>query len=123
MLVQITCTVLFPVSLLLCNQPMSTIRIALGVIAGGGVLAGVLAAMVRFPRAAMFLMFGAAGVAILAVAYYAVRTGIVGAKRSKYERTAHPVAFWFFVTFYTFIGLVVLGYAVCCLLYPEVARR
>ena len=68
---------------------MSIIRILLGVIVGGCIVAGLLVAAVRFPTMAMFVMFGTAGGAILLVAYHGLRTGIIGAKRSRYERSAH----------------------------------
>ena len=95
---------------------MSLIRILLGVIIGGCIVAGLLAAAVRFPTVAMFVMFGAAGSAILAVAYRGLRTGVIGAKRSRYERGANPIGYWFYISFYALIGAVVFGYAVCCLL-------
>ena len=101
---------------------MSIIRIILGVIVGCGLVAGLLAAAVRFPRAAMFVMFGAGGGAILAVAFQGLRTGVIGAKRSKYERSANPLGYWFYISFYALLGIVVFGFAVCRLLYPEIVR-
>jgi hypothetical protein len=95
---------------------MSIIRIVLGVIVGGCIVAGLLAAAIRFRTTAMFVMFGSAGGAILAVAYHGLRTGVVGAKRSRYERSANPFAYWFYISFYALIGMVIFGYAVCCLL-------
>jgi hypothetical protein len=102
---------------------MSLIRILLGVIIGGCIVAGLLAAAVRFPTVAMFVMFGAAGDAFFAVAYRGLRTGVIGARRSRYERNTSPFGYWFFVFFYAFIGIVILGYAVGYLLYRWFARN
>jgi hypothetical protein len=102
---------------------MSLIRILLGVIVGGCIVAGLLAAAVRFPAVAMFVMFGAAGGALLAVAYRGLRIGVLGAKRSRYERSANPFGYWFYISFYALIGVVVIGFAVSCLIYPGFARR
>ena len=102
---------------------MSIIRIVIGVIVGGCIVAGLLAAAMRFPTVAMFVMFGAAGGALLAVAYRGLRTGVIGAKRSRYERGANPFGYWFYISFYVLIGIVVVGYAVWRLLYPGLARQ
>ena len=102
---------------------MSIIRILLGVIVGGCIVAGLLVAAVRFPTMAMFVMFGTAGGAILLVAYHGLRTGIIGAKRSRYERSANPFGYWFYIAFYALIGTVVFGYGVYCLLHPVIARE
>jgi hypothetical protein len=71
----------------------------------------------------MFVMFGIAGGLILSVAFRALRTGIISAKRSRYERSASPFGFWFYVSFYGLIGTVIVGYAVYCLLRPESASE
>lgn len=102
---------------------MSIIHILLSVIVGGCIVAGLLAAAMRFPTVAMFVMFGAAGGAILAVAYHGLRTGVIGAKRSRYERSANPLGFWFYMSFYALIGTVIVGYAVSCWLHPDSARE
>ena len=68
-------------------------------------------------------MFGVAGGAILAVAYRGLRTGVIGVRRSRYERSANPFGYWFYISFYALIGIVVIGYVVYCLLYPEFARH
>ena len=98
---------------------MSVVRILLGVIVGGCAVAGLLAAAVRFPNVAGFVMFGASGGAIIMVAYRGLRTGSVSARRSRYERGTSPVGFWFYIFFYTAIGAVVLGYGVACLVHPS----
>ena len=102
---------------------MSIIRILLGVIVGGCIVAGLLAAAVRFPAPAGFLFFGSAGAFILWVAYDGLRTGVIGAKRSRYERSANPFGYWFYIAFYALIGTVVFGYGVYCLLHPVFARE
>ena len=102
---------------------MSIVRIIFGVIVGGCTLAGLLVAAARFPRVAMFVMFGAAGGFILLVAYDGLRTGVIGAKRSRYERSANPLGFWFYISFYALIGALVFGYGVYCVLHPGVARE
>ena len=95
---------------------MSIFRIICGVIVGGCILAGLLVAAVRFPTVAMFVMFGAAGGAILLVAYHGLQTGIISAKRSRYERSANPLGFWFYISFYALIGTLIFGYGVYCVL-------
>jgi hypothetical protein len=102
---------------------MSVIRIVLGVIVGGCIVAGLLALAVCFRTVAMFVMFGAAGGAILALAYHGLRTGVVGARRSRYERRANPFVYWFYISFYTLIGIAIFSFAACCLLYPEFLRQ
>jgi len=102
---------------------MPFLRIVFGVIVGGCIVAGLLAAAVRYPTVAMFVMFGAAGAALWAVAYRGLRTGVIGAKRSRYERSANPFGYWFYISFYVLIGVVVVGYAVWNLLYPGIARQ
>jgi hypothetical protein len=57
---------------------MSLIRIIAGVVVGGCIVAGMLAAAVRFPTVAMFLMCGTAGIALLAVAYHGLQKGVIG---------------------------------------------
>jgi hypothetical protein len=71
----------------------------------------------------MFVMFGIAGGLILSVAFRALRTGFISAKRARYERSVSPFGFWFYVSFYGLIGTVIAGYAVYCLLRPEFARE
>ena len=95
---------------------MPIIRILLGVIIGGCVVAGLLAGAVRFPKVAGFVMFGAAGAGIAAIAFHALRTGVVGARRSRYNRGVNPFSYWFYVSFYALIGAAVFGFGVCCLL-------
>ena len=102
---------------------MSIIRIIVGVIVGGTIVAGLLVAAVHFPSVAIFVMFGAAGGFILWVAYHGLRTGVTGAKRSRYERKANPFGFWFWTSFYCLVGALVLGYGVYCLLHPAAARK
>jgi len=101
---------------------MSIIRIIFGLIVGGCILAGLLVAAVRFPSVAMFVMFAAAGSFILWVAYHGLRTGIIGAKRSRYERSANPLGFWFHILFYTLVGALVFGYGVYNVFHPVVAK-
>jgi hypothetical protein len=55
---------------------MSIVRIFLGVIIGGGAVAGLLAAAVRFPMVALFLMFGGAGVGLFLLAWHGMKTGV-----------------------------------------------
>jgi hypothetical protein len=98
---------------------MSLIRIVLGVIVGGCIVAGLLAAAVRFPAVAGFIMFGAAGGGLLAVAYHGLRTGVIGARRSKYERGVNSFGYWFYISFYAFLGLLIFGFAFCSLFYPQ----
>jgi hypothetical protein len=102
---------------------MTVVRIILGVAVGSCIIAGLLAAAVHFPSAAMFLMFGAFGGFILWVAYDGLRTGITGARRSRYERRANPFGFWFYILFYGLVGALVLGYGLYCLLHRAVARQ
>jgi len=102
---------------------MSIIRILLGVIVGGCIVAGLLAAAVRFPALAGFVFFGSAGAFILWVAYDGLRTGVIGAKRSRYERSSCAWGFWFYISFYTLLGTVVLGYGVYCVLHPMIAGQ
>jgi hypothetical protein len=102
---------------------MSIVRILLGVILGGCIVVGLLAAAVRFPAVAGFLFFGAAGCGILYVPYRGLRTGIVSARRSRYERSASPLGFWFYILFYALIGTFVFGYGVYSVLHPMLARK
>jgi hypothetical protein len=101
---------------------MSIVRIFLGVIIGGGAVAGLLAAAVRFPMVALFLMFGGAGVGLFLLAWHGMKTGVIHARRSRYERRANPFAFWFYISFYTLIGAVVFGYGVYCVIHPLMAH-
>lgn len=102
---------------------MSILRIVIGVVIGGSILAGLLAAAMRFPSVAMFVMFGTGGGVVLVVAYHGLRTGIIRAKRSRYERSASPFGFWFYILFYSLVGGVVLGYGIYCLFHPELGRK
>jgi len=102
---------------------VSISRILLGVIVGACILAALLAAAVRFPAVVGFLMFGAAGCGILFVAYRGLRTGIISARRSRYERNASPLGFWFYILFYALIGTFVFGYGVYSVLHPVLARE
>ncbi len=102
---------------------MSIARILIGVIVGSCILAGLLVAAMRYPALAMFVMFGTAGSAILLMAHHGLRTGSIRARRSRYERGANPVGYWFYISFYTLIGIVVFGYAVYCLVHPEFGRK
>jgi hypothetical protein len=102
---------------------VSIVRILIGVIVGGGILAALLVAAVRFPAVAGFLMFGTAGCGLLYVAYHGLRTGIISARRSRYERTSSPLGFWFYILFYALIGTFVFGYGVYSVLHPVLARK
>src|SRR6266542_4244891 len=97
---------------------MSIIRIMFGVIIGGCIVAGLLIGAVRFPRVGMVGMCGAGAGLVLWVAYDGLRTGVIGAKRSRYERDSSPWGFWFYISFYTLIGAVVIAYGVYYLLHP-----
>ena len=102
---------------------MSIVRILLGVIVGGCILAALLVAAVRFPTVAGFLMFGAAGCGLLYVAYRGLRTGLVSARRSRYTRTESPFGFWFYIVFYALIGALVFGYGLYAMLLPVLAGK
>ena len=102
---------------------MSIIRIIIGVIVGGCIVAGLIAAATRFPAVAGFIMFSAAGTGLLAVSYQGLRTGVVGARRSKYERGVNPFGYWFYISFYASIGFLIFGFAVCALFFPQYIRN
>lgn len=97
---------------------MSLIRILIGVMIGCCLLAGLLAAAIRFPSIAGFLMFGSAGCGIMYVSYHGLRTGVISAKRSRYERQSSPGGYWFYIFFYAVVGLAILGFGVYLLLQP-----
>src|SRR5262245_6211442 len=101
---------------------MSILRIALGVIVGCCILAGLLAGAVKFPAVAGFLMFGAAGGGIFFMACHGLGTGVISARRSRYERSSSPVGFWFYVLFYALIGVIIFGFGVYLALQPLLAR-
>ena len=101
----------------------SIIRIVSGVIVGGCLLAGLLAAAMRFPTVAAFVMFGGIAAFILYMAYDGFRTGVIHAKRSRYERGSTPFGYWFYVSFYALIGAVVFGYALYSVLGPLLGKR
>ena len=102
---------------------MAIVRIISGVIVGGCLLAGLLAAAMRFPIVAAFVLFGGIAVFILFMAYDGLRTGVIQAKRSRYERCSNPFGFWFYVSFYTLIGALVFGYALYSVLGPLMGKR
>jgi len=102
---------------------MSIIRISIGVIIGSCIVAGLLAVAVRFPAVAGFILFSTAGGGLLAVSYHGLRTGVVGARRSKYERGINRFGYWFYISFYASIGLLILGFAVCFLFFPQHIRN
>ena len=100
---------------------MSLLRILLGVLVGAAVVAGLIWGAMQFPSVAMFAMFGGGGAAFVYLAYRGVRRGTISARRSRYERHANTAAFWFYVSFYAFVGTLVFAYGVYCLVDPAAA--
>ncbi len=98
---------------------MSLLRIIIGVLIGACFLAGALAAAVRFPATAIFLMFGSIGIFILYMAFRGLRSGVIWSRRSRYERSTSPFGFWFYVLFFTFFGAFICAAGIYYLITPH----
>jgi hypothetical protein len=92
---------------------MSLLRIICGVLIGIGFLVGLALLARQFPTAAgriwvMFLGFGGGGLFVWFVVR-GLRLGVTGGKHTRYERSVSPFHFWFYILFYSLVGMFLLA--------------
>jgi hypothetical protein len=98
---------------------MSILRIAIGVLIGACLLWCALALAVRFPRAAAACILWLFGAGLSCLVFQGVRRGVIHARRSRYERFSNPFAFWFYIVFYSLLGVLAFGCGVYCVMNPQ----
>jgi hypothetical protein len=101
----------------------SLLRIIFGVLIGIGFLAGLAFLVRQFPTAAgriwfMFLGLGSGGLLVW-LAARDLRLGVTGRRFTKYERSVSPVHFWFYILFYSLLGIFLLAVGTCSILAPN----
>lgn len=101
----------------------SLLRIVFGVLVGIGFLAGLAFLGRRFPTAAarvwlMFLGLGSGGLLIW-LAARDLRLGVTGRRFTRYERGVSPFHFWFYILFYSLLGIFLLAVGACSILAPH----
>lgn len=103
---------------------MSLLRILLGVVVGVGFFAGLVVLGREFPVAAarVFMLLMCWGVCTLMVwmMLRGLRLGVTGGRFSRYERALKPVHFWFYISFYCFLGVVFFVLGACSIFAPRV---
>jgi hypothetical protein len=95
---------------------MSILRITFGVLIGGGLLAGALWLAVQFPRAAAAVFLWLFGAGLVYLVTEGLHRGAICARRSRYERSSSPFSYWFYVLFYSLLGILALGTGAYCLM-------
>ena len=101
---------------------MSLLRILVGVVIGAALLAGALALALQFPRAAAVVVLWLFGVGTLYWVILGLRRGAMSVRRSRYERRANPVSFWFYIIFYSVLAGLAMAYGVYCMMNPQSLR-
>jgi hypothetical protein len=98
---------------------MSIVRLSVGVLIGACLLGGALWLAAQFPRvtAAVLLWFFGAG--LLYLVKEGLRSRVIGARSSRYERDSSPFSYWFYISFYSLLGVLALGLGVYCLIIPR----
>jgi hypothetical protein len=101
---------------------MSLLRVAVGVLIGGGLLVGLLALAMRFPLAAAVVVLWFFGTGLLYLVIVGLQRGAISARRSHYERRTSPFSFWFYIVFYLLLGALAFGFGVYCMTNPQSLR-
>src|SRR4029077_2807188 len=101
----------------------SLLRIVFGVLVGIGFLVGLAFLGRQFPTAAgriwfMCLGFGSGGLLVW-LAVRDVRLGVTGRRFTRYERSVSPFHFWFYILFYSLMGMFLLAVGACSILAPH----
>ena len=102
---------------------MSLLRIVLGVLVGVGFLVGLAFLGRQFPAAAgriwlTFLGLGSGGLLVW-LAARGLRLGVTGGRFTRYERSVSPFHFWFYILFYSLLGIFLLAVGACSILAPH----
>ena len=102
---------------------MSLLRIIFGVLVGIGFFVGLAFLGKQFPTAAsriwvMFLGFGSGGLFVWLV-FRGLRLGVTGGRFTRYERSVSPFHFWFYILFYSLMGMFLLAVGACSILAPH----
>ena len=93
---------------------ISLIRIIAGVLLGVGFFVGVAVLGKQFPVAAprvfSMIMGLAVGSLMVWVVSRCLRLGVAGGKFTRYERSVSPFHFWFYILFYSILGIFFLAF-------------
>jgi hypothetical protein len=95
---------------------LSILRITVGALIGVCLLAGALWLAVQFPRAAAAVVLWLFGAGLLYLVTEGLRRGAICARRSRYERSGSPFSYWFYILFYSLLGILALGFGAYCLM-------
>jgi len=103
---------------------VSLLRIIIGVLVGVGILAGLVLFCQRFPVVARFawcmvMGFGVSGFLMWFV-FRCLRLGVTGGRHTRYERSARPFHFWFYIVLYSLLGTLFFAFGVCSIVAPKV---
>jgi hypothetical protein len=75
------------------------------------------------PGLGIGILFIFGGVFVLLIPFSALKRGTFTAGRgsaiSVYDRYRNPIGFWFYIFFYTFIGALIMAFAICLLIHPS----
>ncbi len=102
----------------------SLLRIVFGVLVGIGFLVGLAFLGRQFPTAAgqiwfMLLGLGSGGLMVW-LAARDLRLGVTGRRFTRYERSVSPFHFWFYILFYSLLGIFLLAVGAGSILAPRV---
>jgi hypothetical protein len=103
---------------------MSLLRITFGVLVGVGFFVGLGYLGQKFPTATprvwcMIMGLGFGGL----LAWFVrrcIRLGVTGGKFTRYVRAVSPFHFWFYIFFYSILGIFFLAVGACSILAPKI---
>ena len=98
---------------------MSILRITLGVLIGVCLLAGAMWLAVQFPRVTAAGLVWLFGGGLLYLVKEGLHSRVISARRSRYERDISPFSYWFYISFYSLLGVLALGLGAYCLIIPR----
>ena len=98
----------------------SLLRIIAGVLVGVGFFVGVAVLGRQFPVAAPRVLGMIMGLGVGSLTVWVVSRclwlGVAGGKFTRYERSVSPFHFWFYILFYSILGIFSLAFGACCIL-------
>ena len=111
------------VQLVAVRVMISFLRIVFGVVVGIGCLVGLAFLGRRFPTIAariwvMFLGLGSGSLFVWFVVR-GLRLGVTGGRFTRYERSTKPLHFWFYILFYSLMGMFLLAVGACSIVAPH----